>query len=101
MDGDWRGIARVPHGNLDLRPEWARVDARRRFKIDLRRFWSHVPSAHTQLCICGDIMAGIASPEGCPLFGKECLPDSPVGACMVSNEGTCRIWHQYGGHPEL
>jgi hydrogenase expression/formation protein HypD len=101
VGGRWRGIAHVPNGNLRLRDEFAAVDARRRFTIDLRRFWSHAPTAHTQLCICGDIMAGIASPEGCPLFGKECVPDSPVGACMVSNEGTCRIWHQYGGHPEL
>ncbi len=46
-------------------------------------------------------MAGIASPNGCPLFGTECLPESPVGACMVSSEGTCKIWYQYGGHPDL
>ena len=101
VGGRWRGIAHVPNGNLRLRDEFAAVDARRRFPIDLRRFWSHAPRALTQLCICGDIMAGIASPDGCPLFGKECQPDSPVGACMVSNEGTCRIWHQYGGHPQL
>jgi hydrogenase expression/formation protein HypD len=44
-------------------------------------------------------MAGIASPSDCRLFGKECVPDAPVGACMVSSEGTCRIWHQYGGPP--
>ena len=55
----------------------------------------------SQECICGDIMAGIKSPTDCALFGKECVPDSPVGACMVSSEGTCRIWHQYGGHPDL
>jgi hydrogenase expression/formation protein HypD len=46
-------------------------------------------------------MAGIASPADCRLFGAECVPDSPVGACMVSSEGTCRIWHQYGGIPRL
>jgi hydrogenase expression/formation protein HypD len=46
-------------------------------------------------------MAGIATPLTCPLFGKECTPDSPIGACMVSSEGTCKIWHQYGGHPNL
>ena len=49
----------------------------------------------------GDIMAGIASPHDCALFGKACTPDAPVGACMVSSEGTCKIWHQYGGRPEL
>lgn len=99
--GRWRGIAHVPNGNLRLRDEFAHVDTRHRFAIDVQRLWRHAPAALTQLCICGDIMAGIASPTGCSLFGRECVPDSPVGACMVSSEGTCRIWHQYGGHPEL
>jgi len=99
--GNWRGIAHVPNGNLRLRDEFAHVDARRRFAIDLRSLWHHAPSVLTQQCVCGDIMAGIASPKGCPLFGKECTPDTPVGACMVSNEGTCKIWYQYGGHPDL
>jgi hydrogenase expression/formation protein HypD len=101
MGGRWRGIAHVPNGNLRLRDEFAHVDTRKRFRIDLRRLWTHAPSQLTQTCICGDIMAGIASPSHCPLFGKECVPETPVGACMVSSEGTCRIWHQYGGHPDL
>jgi hydrogenase expression/formation protein HypD len=99
--GNWRGIAHVPNGNLRLRDEFAAVDARRRFDIDLKRFWGHAPQTLLQSCICGDIMAGIAAPTDCDLYGKECLPGNPVGACMVSNEGTCKIWHQYGGHPEL
>lgn len=101
VGGNWRGIAHIPNGNLRLRDEFARFDARRRFAIDLRRLWQHAPAALTHSCVCGDIMAGIASPDRCPLFGKECTPDTPVGACMVSNEGTCKIWHQYGGHPDL
>jgi hydrogenase expression/formation protein HypD len=101
VGGRWRGIAHVPNGNLRLRDEFAHVDARKKFRIDVRRLWSHAPSTLTQVCICGDIMAGIASPTQCSLFGKECVPDNPVGACMVSSEGTCRIWHQYGGHPDL
>jgi hydrogenase expression/formation protein HypD len=99
--GNWRGIAHVPNGNLRLRDEFAHLDTRRRFAIDLRSLWHHAPSTLTQQCVCGDIMAGIASPNRCPLFGKECTPDTPVGACMVSNEGTCKIWYQYGGHPDL
>lgn len=99
--GNWRGIAHVPNGNLRLRDEFAWADARKRFTIDLSRVWSGVPSPLVEQCICGDIMAGIASPHACPLFGKQCVPDTPVGACMVSSEGTCRIWHQYGGHPDL
>lgn len=101
VSGHWRGIAQVPNGNLRLRDEWAHVDARKRFTIDLAEFWNYAPPALAQECICGDIMAGIASPNKCQLFEKECMPDTPVGACMVSNEGTCRIWHMYGGQPDL
>lgn len=99
--GRWRGIAHVPNGNLRLRDEWAAVDARRRFTIDVAALWQHTPSTLVRQCICGNIMAGIASPADCPLFGGACVPDAPVGACMVSSEGTCRIWHQYGGVPDL
>jgi len=101
VGGRWRGIAHVPNGNLRLRDEWAHLDARRRFRIDVTGLWDYAPSTLVQDCLCGDIMAGIASPTDCGLFGKECVPDTPVGACMVSSEGTCKIWHQYGGHPDL
>jgi hydrogenase expression/formation protein HypD len=101
VGGNWRGIAHVPNGNLRLRDEFAHLDARRKYDIDVRRLWTRTPSALTQVCICGSIMAGTASPHECALFGKECVPDSPVGACMVSSEGTCKIWHLYGGHPDL
>jgi hydrogenase expression/formation protein HypD len=100
VGGRWRGIAHVPNGNLRLKDEWAAFDARRRYEIDLSSFWDYAPATLTQECICGDIMAGIASPSDCRLFGKECVPEKPVGACMVSSEGTCKIWHQYGGHPD-
>ena len=100
-DGDWRGIAHIPSGNLRLRDEFAHLDARRRFTIDLATLWDFAPATLVGQCICGSIMSGIKSPTDCPLYGAACLPDSPVGACMVSSEGTCRIWHQYGGHPDL
>jgi hydrogenase expression/formation protein HypD len=99
--GRWRGIAHVPNGNLRLRDEFSHLDARRRFEIDLDRLAQEAPSPLQEQCLCGDIMAGIASPTDCALFGGACLPKTPVGACMVSSEGTCRIWHQYGGRPNL
>ena len=99
--GRWRGIAHVPNGNLRLRDEFAKYDTRKRFTIDASALWAYAPPKLVQQCQCGDIMAGIASPSDCQLFGKECTPDKPVGACMVSAEGTCRIWHQYGGRPDL
>jgi hydrogenase expression/formation protein HypD len=101
IGGRWRGIAHVPNGNLRLRDEWAHLDARRCFDIDLESLWRFAPPALVHECICGDIMAGIKSPTDCRLFGHDCVPHAPVGACMVSSEGTCRIWHQYGGHPDL
>jgi hydrogenase expression/formation protein HypD len=91
----------VPNGNLRLCDESAGLDARQRFAIDLARLWAYAPPPLSSQCICGDIMAGIASPDACALFGRECLPESPVGACMVSSEGTCKIWRLYGGHPDL
>jgi hydrogenase expression/formation protein HypD len=101
VGGRWRGIAHIPNGNLRLRDEWAHLDARRRFVIDLASLWDYAPATLAADCICGDIMSGIRSPSDCKLFGKECVPDAPVGACMVSSEGTCKIWHQYGGVPNL
>ena len=99
--GKWRGIGEVPQGNLDLRPEWARLDARRRLTVDVSGVRDEAAAGLERECICGPIMMGLASPHDCPLFGKACVPESPVGACMVSSEGTCRIWHTYGGAPDL
>lgn len=101
IGGRWRGIAHVPNGNLRLRDDFADFDARRRFDIDVSSLWDYAPPKLVQKCQCGDIMAGIASPTDCELFGKECTSDAPVGACMVSSEGTCKIWLTYGGHPDL
>jgi hydrogenase expression/formation protein HypD len=96
--GVWRGITRVPNGNLRLRQRFASVDARRRFADRLEGRPRPGDAAYrAEACRCGDIMAGIATPEDCSLYGTPCTPATPVGACMVSSEGTCRIWHEYGG----
>jgi hydrogenase expression/formation protein HypD len=100
-DGPWRGIGMIPDGNLQLREEWAAFDARRRFSIDVSGLKLPAASQLSRRCLCGKIMVGLVEPTDCPLFGRECLPESPVGACMVSSEGTCKIWHQYGGRPDL
>ncbi len=100
--GVWRGIARVPNGTLQLRREWKRFDARRRFAAQIDRPATRVTlPTRSQECRCGDIMAGIAAPTDCALYGGACTPALPVGACMVSSEGTCRIWYEYGGESRL
>ncbi len=101
VTGTWRGIARVKDGNLDLRPEWAAIDARKRFRIDTSGVRDDEAEEAARGCICGSIMLGLAVPTDCALYGKTCVPESPVGACMVSSEGQCRIWHTYGGVPDL
>jgi len=98
--GVWRGIARVPNGNLRLRDRFARYDTRRRFAVEIARAGvSTNGSRWTDECRCGDIMAGIATPRDCRLYAGSCTPATPIGACMVSAEGTCRIWNEYGEHP--
>jgi hydrogenase expression/formation protein HypD len=101
VGGRWRGIAHIPNGNLRLSDDYAHLDARRRFRIDLSRLWDQAPPALSARCICGDIMAGLKQPSDCLIFGTDCRPETPVGACMVSSEGSCRIWHTYGGMPDL
>ncbi|MCB9537116.1 MAG: hydrogenase formation protein HypD [Myxococcales bacterium] len=102
--GHWRGIADLDAADLDLRAEFARWDARVRFDLP-RQLGDGTAHAACPVCPpqqrCGDILVGNARPDDCPLFGKACTPDSPVGASMVSSEGMCRIWFQYGGRPEL
>jgi hydrogenase expression/formation protein HypD len=100
-DGNWRGIGTIPGGNLTLRAELAPLDARRRLAIDTSKVRGPGAEQRATACICGLIMTGRRVPHDCPLFGEECVPSAPVGACMVSSEGTCRIWHQYGGMPDL
>ena len=101
VTGTWRGIATVKDGNLDLKDEWARIDARRRFSIDTSAVRDVAAEEEARGCICGAIMLGLAVPTDCPLYQRTCVPESPVGACMVSSEGQCRIWHSYGGTPDL
>jgi hydrogenase expression/formation protein HypD len=96
QDGEWRGIARIPGGNLQLRPAFAAHDAREHFALRDGRVLSVEEQARAAACRCGSIMVGTAQPNDCALFEGECRPESPRGACMVSSEGACRIWHEHG-----
>ena len=88
----WRGLGELPGTGLTLRPELARVDARERFGVRFEAQESELP----QGCRCDAVMLGRIRPPECPLFKSACHPLQPYGPCMVSQEGTCYIWHQYG-----
>jgi len=87
----WRGVGEVPNSGLKLRQEYQRFDAELAF--DINPGPTHEPKG----CICGDILRGVKTPADCQLFAKACTPEHPVGACMVSSEGSCSAYYLYGG----
>ncbi len=89
-DAEWRGLGNIPGSGLTLRAQFEEFDARKRFNIPLM-------SGHPNpACRCGIVLQGKCLPSECPLFGKVCTPLHPIGACMVSNEGACSAFYQYG-----
>jgi len=86
-DGDWRGLGRLPASALKLRKEYLYYDAHEKFGIRVKKGKDIPPG-----CQCHLVMIGKIRPKECPLFMKACTPQKPIGACMVSIEGTCRIW---------
>ncbi|HOW43851.1 MAG TPA: hydrogenase formation protein HypD [Candidatus Aminicenantes bacterium] len=88
-DAEWRGLGVIPRSGLELRPAYAGLDARRRFRIVTEE------APPRRGCRCGDVLRGRIDPPACPLFNKACRPDSPVGPCMVSAEGSCSAWVLY------
>jgi hydrogenase expression/formation protein HypD len=90
---EWRGLGVIPGSGLCLRHEFAVHDPIERWGIELP---SDMISREPKGCICGAILRGVSVPTDCALFGKACTPESPAGACMVSEEGTCHSWYLYG-----
>lgn len=86
----WRGLGTVPDSGLSLRDEFAAYDAVARFPVQVES------SQEPKGCRCGEVVRGITQPPDCPLFARVCTPEHPVGACMVSSEGTCAAYAQYG-----
>ncbi len=85
---DWRGFGEIPASGLALRPEWIHRDASR-IAVEVP------PPVEPVGCRCGDVLRGVIDPPECPLFDSGCSPDTPVGACMVSSEGTCSAWFRH------
>jgi len=87
----WRGLGPIPGSGLAIRARFAHLDAGRTIPIEIP------PSRENRACRCGEVLTGRIGPRECPLFGRACMPDSPVGPCMVSNEGSCAAEFRYGG----
>lgn len=91
VDGGWRGLGRLPNSALALREEFQKYDAHERFGVEIKQSRDLLPG-----CKCHLVIVGKIRPPECPLFMKACTPDRPRGPCMVSSEGTCRIWAKHG-----
>ena len=90
-DAPWRGIGAIPRSGLRLRDEYAEHDAAKQFTVETDASYEMPPG-----CRCGDVLRAIIYPWECPLFNTKCTPDTPVGPCMVSHEGSCYISARYG-----
>jgi hydrogenase expression/formation protein HypD len=89
-DRKWRGIGTIPQSGFRLRTEYSDFDAETRFNVE------HIAAEESKLCLSGLVLQGLKKPRDCPAFGRECTPDTPLGATMVSSEGACAAYYNYG-----
>lgn len=91
IDDTWRGIGTIPKSGLALKGPYVQFDVEKQVPL------GHIgPTIPPKGCQCGRVLQGLIRPDQCPLFGKACTADHPVGACMVSVEGACAAWYKYG-----
>ncbi|MEK7311909.1 MAG: hydrogenase formation protein HypD [Chloroflexota bacterium] len=90
-DRPWRGIGVIPHSGYKFREAYAEYDAELRFPEV-----QTIMTKESSLCISGLVLQGLKKPNQCPAFGKECTPQTPLGATMVSSEGACAAYYRYG-----
>jgi hydrogenase expression/formation protein HypD len=88
-DAEWRGIGVIPGSGLHLREKYRHRDIRSVLNPDIPE------GKEPKACSCGEVLKGIKIPPECGLFGKACTPEKPVGACMVSSEGSCAAYYKY------
>ena len=89
-DSEWRGLGMIKMSGMTLRDEYADFDARKKYSLP------EMKGKPNPACRCGDVLQGKCKPSDCKVFGKVCTPQHPVGACMVSGEGACSAYYQYG-----
>jgi len=90
IDRKWRGIGTIPDSGWGLKPEFAGHDAEKIFDV------GSIETQESSVCIAGQIMQGLKKPHECVAFGKDCKPEHPLGAPMVSSEGACAAYFHYG-----
>jgi hydrogenase expression/formation protein HypD len=93
-DRKWRGLGLIEQSGYKLRWEYRDHDAERLFDVDA------IETHESSVCISGQILKGLKKPHDCPAFGRECTPQTPLGATMVSSEGACAAYYSYGRHLE-
>lgn len=89
-DRAWRGIGLIPDSGYRIRERYREFDAETRFAV------GHIEARESPLCIAGSVLQGIRRPHECTAFGRECTPEFPLGAPMVSSEGACAAYYRYG-----
>ena len=93
-DRKWRGVGSIPKSGYKLRYEFREHDAERIFET------KEIDTQEPEICISGLVLKGVKKPHDCPAFGKQCTPEHPLGATMVSAEGACAAYYAYGRHLE-
>jgi hydrogenase expression/formation protein HypD len=91
-DRKWRGVGSIPKSGYKLRYEFRDHDAERIFEV------REIDTKEPAICISGQVLKGVKKPHDCPAFGKQCTPEHPLGATMVSAEGACAAYYAYGRH---
>lgn len=93
-DDEWRGIGIIEDSGFSLKDKYSNYDAAEKFGINLKRA---LGKNKIKTCICSEILLGKRLPDKCEFFGKNCIPEHPIGPCMVSSEGACSIFYKYKG----
>ncbi len=86
----WRGLGMLPKSGLKIREKYMKIDATKQFSI--KNEYNYEPEG----CLCAEVIQGKNIPTDCPHFGNTCLPEDPIGPCMVSSEGACAAYYRYG-----
>jgi len=92
---EWRGLGSIDHSGVKMKLGYADFDAEQKFNIP------NLKIADPKSCQCGEVLKGVIRPWECKVFGDSCNPETPMGALMVSSEGACAAYYNFGNVPEL